>query len=240
MPVRIEGTSLWFQLDTGSDVSLVYGRALAREYKWPEEKLENRYDVIRVEGSVGATPFSRRLIRVHDGMAAEASGPDATQGTVGMDLIVGRVLVVDFEGARFCIVDRVPEALERRAHFVPATLAKNRLFPHVLLGGKPRQDLFYDTGSSLVPLALDQADWRALTGRDGNEPDNKRMEATSWGQKTSLVGATVPGGLQVGNVHLGTPLAFFRTDKPDLFESWRWPSHRVGGLIGNMPFLVLW
>lgn len=226
VPVTLDGTGYWFQLDTGSDATMLYGEE-PRRRGW--ERLDNGYRAPAVR--LGGTDLGPAWIYGRD----EREPDEGTQGTLGLDLLVGHVVVLDFPGERFCLVPRgrVPAALWTRTAWTPARLRDGKLFLEAELDGKPLEGVFFDTGASAFSFSVDLPLWRELTGLASGEEATERLVVPSWGSEVTLLGAPARGDLRVGSVRIERPLVFHMRERPDLFAEWPFPAT---GLVGNAPF----
>jgi hypothetical protein len=141
-------------------------------------------------------------------------------GTLGVDFFRNRILLLDFVRQRLCILDeqgKLTETTEHAASFVPLTIRGGHLMVPLTVNGNVETDFFYDTGSSLFPIATTRAKWQVITGRNGTESDNQIWRVNSWGREAVMVGAPIRGNLQVGEARLSRPLVFFESSGiPDL------------------------
>ena len=95
-------------------------------------------------------------------MAADAD----LRGTLGLPALFGRIAVIDYPGRRFCLFDEadLPPVLAR-ATYVRAMLRGDKFFVPIRSGGFASNTIVFDTGSSEIPLHVDLAVWKRLTGR---------------------------------------------------------------------------
>jgi hypothetical protein len=96
-------------------------------------------------------------------------------------------------------------------------------------------DLWYDPGSSLVPLLLTAPAWRELTGRATSDPANRRLVFPVVGDSVVLVGAPVIDGLTLGGISLGGVVGYLVLSGPSDQRPDRFPEGVVG-VIGNQAF----
>jgi hypothetical protein len=129
----------------------------------------------------------------------------------------------------------VPPEINDRVEWVAAELRNGKLFVPVRVGGQTVEGLFFDTGASGLPLSVDQALWRTLTGREGERDATSRLSVTGSGvgAPARVIGAPARGALEVGGVRVESPLVYFHGTEPEHFRSWSFPAT---GLIGNAPF----
>jgi hypothetical protein len=233
VPVVAGGATLRFQLDTGATVSMIPAGSAAKF------GIEHQYN--RADDNWFTAPIDLELAGVRYPGRQILVDPELTRsepaGTVGLDLLEGRIVVLDLAGQRFCLND--PDApgvaaLLEKTEFTPARIRDGKLFVEARVGGEAFDDIFYDTGASAFPLQVDLPFWRQLTGRNGDEESNTRWEVRSREKTITFIGAPAAGTLEIGEARIESPMVFFREDEPELFAAWEFATR---GLIGNVPFL---
>jgi len=232
VPVRLDGRSEIFrmQLDTGCNVSMVYETPF-EDLRYLARPVEGRDFFVSLGGAVGNCPFHSFPFLVYEdfGSPLEKQGERPLIGTVGLDMLAGKVLVLDYPNGRFCLVDSIAGELERlvsRAAWVDVRVRNDKLFLPLRIGNTDYEGFFFDTGASMLPLTTRPDIWRRLTGRFGDEEDNIRIEAPSWGKKVVIVGAPVKGSVRIGALEVPHPLAYFAST--GLVET--------EGIVGNALF----
>jgi hypothetical protein len=229
IPVELDGREYWFQLDTGSDVTMLYGATEAERRGWRESK---QWFVGVPEVRVGGAYFDSVDVFIGE----EIAGGGKTSGTLGLDLLQGKVVVLDFPQQRFCVVqhtDMPSEVLERTA-FVPAEVRDNKLFVQIRDGGEELEDIFFDTGASSFPLVVDLDLWQRLTGKKGQDDATSILNVSSWGKTVPMVGAEMQGALEIGKIRMDRAMVYYWGDEPRFFEQWPFPA---AGLLGNALFI---
>lgn len=226
VPVTLDGTEGWFQLDTGLDVTLVYGD-MPTDRGW--ETYDGMYHVSSFD--VGDMHLGPTWLRSRP----EQSQRDGLLGSLGLDLLVGYVVLIDYPARRLALMrhGEMPRWLLERTSWTPATLRDAKLFVYVILGGKGMDGVFFDTGSSALSLMVDLETWVELTGCSGPDDAPTRWAIKSWGNTVTAIGAPARGSLVIGSVHIPDPQVFYLKESPRFFEQWPFPAT---GLIGNAPF----
>lgn len=233
VPVVAGGATLRFQLDTGATVSMIPGGAAGKF------GIEHQYN--REDGNWFTAPIDLELAGGQYPGLEIFVDPELTRsepaGTVGLDLLEGKIVVLDLAGMRFCLDD--PDApgiaaMLEKAEFTPARIRDGKLFVEARVGGETFDDIFYDTGASAFPLQVDLPFWKELTGLNGDEESNTRWEVRSREKAVTFIGAPAAGSLEIGQARIENPMVFFREDQPELFTEWEFSTR---GLIGNVPFL---
>jgi len=229
VPVELDGQEYWFQLDTGSDVTMLYGTGEAKRRGWQESK---QWFVGVPEVKVGGAHFDSVDVFVRE----EMTGGGKTAGTLGLDLLQGKVVVIDFPRQRFCVVPHadVPSKIMERTAFVPAEVRDNKLFVLIRAGGEELTDIFFDTGASSFPLVVDLDLWQHLTGKQGREDATSVLEISSWGKTVPMIGAEMQGALEIGEVQMKQAMVYYWGDQPKFFDQWPFPA---AGLLGDALFL---
>lgn len=208
VPVIVDGEAMLFQLDTASEASMVYGRESAV-----------------LGASVGGLEIPPMFFF---GKPDQAAGG----GTVGLDVFVGRVAVLDYSGRRFCLMTQAdfPYALYSRTKWADSALRNGRLFVPITINGEVETSFFFDTGSSLFTLAVDLERWRNLTGLGSTLDASDVVEATAWGEPIRVVGAPMTGVLSIAGVDIPNASAFVRESEPNFLAE---TQEGADGLIGN-------
>lgn len=243
IPVEVAGKRRWYQLDTGAFRNQIYldsadivkrGWALERE----GDKAFTRASLSL--GTVPLLPDARLEIHgrtrgrlVHS--IASLLGLPVLDGTLGLEAIKGRMLLIDYPEQRLCLLepDQLPPPLERRIEWITADMRNNHFFVDLAINDEAIGRVFFDTGASLFPLSVDHGTWTLLTGRTGEEPENRRLTVNSWGEPVTYVGAPATGALRIGSIRLERPIVYYSPAQPEYYARWSYP---VTGFIGNAPF----
>ncbi|GAB3317960.1 hypothetical protein ACFQT0_23600 [Hymenobacter humi] len=161
VPVSLPGCprTCYLQFDTGAPYSLLKSNALdALRAKYPATRSALLADADTIRNftfALGHGQVLARKIRVRPYASAATLPADSTApfviGTLGADLLDGRVLVIDYARQRFTLSASVPDSLLRRTAFVPLEFKERRVLLNVGLQGQPQQ-LLFDSGSSAFAL----------------------------------------------------------------------------------------
>ncbi|MGE0441158.1 MAG: hypothetical protein AB7L66_01730 [Gemmatimonadales bacterium] len=130
---------------------------------------------------------------------------------------------------------RLPPELTDRMQWTQATEEVGRLAVPLVWQGDRLGRLWYDPGSSLVPLLLDGPTWRLVTGRQGGEPDNQRLVFPAGGDSLVLIGAPTTEPLVLGGIGLGRVTAWRVLANPAGLGADRFDDGVVGQ-VGNQLF----
>lgn len=240
VPVKLAGCSrtCYLQFDTGAPTSVLYAHPLAAlraQYPATRPMLEPLADSVRnVEFVLGQAQVKASRLRLLD-YGAHQLPADTTQpfvvGTLGADVLEGRVLVLDYARQRFSLLARTPDSLAQRAAFAPLEFKSRRVLLSAAMQGTTRQFMF-DSGSSAFALLTSQNEWQELAqpaAKDRTTPVN------SWGK--TLYAHTMPTAatLQFGAATL--PL-----ETVTYIEGTNWSQRLLmrfsgmSGMLGNEPF----
>jgi hypothetical protein len=225
VPVVLNGRPLQMQLDTGADVTSIYGH-LAEQSRWSKAGSETFKASKFV---VAGTSLDRPTIYVNSDMEADAS----VQGTLGLPALTGKVAVLDYPGKRFCLFAEadVPPAIVE-APSVRAMLRNSKLYIPVSIGAFTSDAFVFDTGSSELPINVDLATWRQLTDRKTTEGAPVSYQGSAWGKPLVIPGAPSVGQVSIGKTVIGRVTIFTNPAQPTGFTDW--PVQTVG-VLGNAP-----
>jgi len=225
VPVRINGRSIPLQLDTGANVTSLYG-AFPIKAGWAAKGSETfRAKAFELAGAT----LDRPEVYVNPDMEEDAS----LRGTLGLPALMGRVAVIDYPGQRFCLFAEadLPAPLQK-ATFVRAMLRNAKFHVPITTGAFTSDTIVFDTGSSEMPLHVDLAAWKRITGRTTTAAAPSTIQGTAWGKPFTLAGAPVASPVTMGDLPLGTITVFTNPDAPESFADWPVPTD---GVLGNAP-----
>jgi hypothetical protein len=223
VPLSLNGKQYWYQLDTGADVVIAYGN---RPHEgWSSKEGEMRIPRAQFAGMSFPAILAYPMKTISD---------ENLQGTVGLDLLVGRTFIIDFPRRRICLIERadLPENLIHAADWSDAEIRHGKLFINMTLNGKKLNEILYDTGSSPTVLDLDLNLWKEFTGRAGASEATTHSKGESWGHEIGSIGAPATGDLGIGHHIYRTPLLTTVPARPDSYRT----VYRAQGLLGNALF----
>ena len=212
VPVKINGKQEMFQLDTGAPSVYLYSTK-------PHDKKEA---LVNIE--IGALKINKFQAQFHSQNGDEG-------GTIGLDPFLGNILVIDFPQTKICAFkpSEAPENFGKGSNRISGNMLNNKFYVPVNINGQVEQHIFYDTGSSLLPLLVYLPLWQQLTGLQKVEDATKVIKGNSWGTEVSIYGAPIKGSFSIGKINLENDLVYY-TPNLGLYEV------EQHGLFGNQPF----
>ncbi|VXD00325.1 hypothetical protein [Sphingomonas sp. 8AM] len=225
VPVRINGRTVPLQLDTGANVTSLYG-AFPIAARWAAKGSAT----FRARSfALAGTTIDRPELYLDPAMEEDAT----LRGTLGLSELLGRIAVIDYPGQRFCLfADADLPAPLRKAQFVRAMLRNGKFHVPVTTGTFSSDTIVFDTGSSEMPLHVDRAAWQRITGRATTAAAPSTIRGMAWGKPFALAGAPAAAPVTVGGVPLGTVTVFTNPAAPESFSDWPVPTD---GVLGNAP-----
>ena len=226
VPVRLNGVAYSFQLDTGAEHSYINGDEAAKRGWTPAEAKQATIAGIEL----GGTRLPPAPIRI---MSSRAAGG----GTVGLDLLLNHLVVIDYPRQRFCLVPRtdIRSALAERVRWSRASLHHGKLFIPIKIGERWTENVFFDTGASIFPLSVDGPAWQMLTGLKNTSEAETTLKVGSWGREIPLAGARSRLPVEISGIVVGRPMVYTNAAAPGFFRE------QIGGnaegLVGSAPFL---
>lgn len=190
VPVTIDGKPFVYQLDTGSDEVTVYGSQAHPEWKPLAQGV--RMTDLQFAGMTLRSVVAYPLPAVPDTEA---------QGSIGLDPLVGKVLVIDFPRRRVCLSEAadVPPAVVRAAQWNGAEVRHGKFFVRAEINGKRSNRLAFDTGAMGAGLVMDLEPWKAATGKSGVAEATGKFSSSIWGNAVEYVSAPLTGDMVVSN-----------------------------------------
>lgn len=237
------GGRYWLQLDTGAEADLWIYRAPLAQLLRRRGVAYDSSRAMRIDGSIGEYPLRQAPVQVqrYAGDTIDAGDAVPKIGTLGLEFLEGRVLLLDLPRGRFALLDsaRALPAVARGASWVPLEHRNGKMFIPLAVNGTVHDGFFYDSGASLFAISTTPELWRELTGRRGDEADVTVLRVPSFGQEIVIRGAPVRGRVSVGQAAMQDPPAFHVAEGPARldFRTWAFP---VEGLVGNALFADRW
>ncbi len=226
IPVTLNGRAMWFQLDTGTNTDIVYGK-VADEAGWASQGAKS---FRAAEMRIGSTLLRNVPVAVYRSQPVEQ-----TAGEIGLADLVGRVTVIDYPAQQFCLFEpgRAPEALLAEATWTEGALRNGKFFLPLSIGNTAAKDAIFDTGSSEFPLWVDLPIWRQITGLNDTAAAKQEVRGNNFNKPVIFKGASTVAPLKIGPVSVGSRTAYTKVGDPNMFAAWPYP---VTAIIGNEPF----
>ncbi|RAK69920.1 hypothetical protein [Hymenobacter edaphi] len=241
VPVRVPGCSrtCYLQFDTGAPYTLFYAHPLAAlraEYPAVGAALQPRADTVRnVQFRLGGAAVQVRRAPVlrygaHQ-LPADTAAPFVI-GTLGADVLEGRVLVVDYPRRRLSLFAALPDSLAGRADFVPLELKGRRVMLRAELPGQSGP-LLFDSGSSAFALLTSQSRWQELAQPAAPVRTNA---VNSWGKTLTTYTTPTVAALRLGSTKLPLGTVSYMTGM-NLMQQLLTRVSGMAGMLGNEPFV---
>lgn len=234
VPIEISGASGTFyaQLDTGADVTIFYGNIL-RKFGIDVDSINGDMPSFRWYGNSESWERPLFLNWTMDGDIDTLSDDPGERlvGTVGLDKVVGKILILDFPRERYAVLKDTADLADISTppiDYVPAEISYNKFYVSVDMGEDTIQAVRYDCGSSSAALVLPLDLWQWATGLNGDEPAVIKDSISAWGKYIEMWAAPSQYDMIIGNFRMKTPTVTF-VDWPD-------PTLQTAKLLGNAPF----
>jgi hypothetical protein len=244
VPVTIEDSpkTLYMQFDLGAPSTVLKdNKARSLLERFPALTADGKKNPNRVTGfgfAVGDIVVKTSGVKVRNINEAAGIYWDDTNvvdiiGTIGSDLLDGRVVVIDYPARRIFVGDRIPDGVLTRAPMSPFSYRERRiLLGDVHVDGEPT-DLMFDTGSSALALLTSAGKWRKMTG-DG--AGSEQFQVNSWGRKVMAFVAPTQSRISFGPVVMPLETVAY-TEGVSPAQQLMMSAAGVGGMTGNKLFV---
>lgn len=192
LPARINGKAVKMQLDTGAETTETYGK-LAIEEKWA--KPGQRF-YFPSSLSIANITLSKPRVLANPEMSA-----DSVVGTLGLDELIGHVVVIDYPASKLCIftAESAPSILDN-VPGVHGSISQGRFLLPASSATFSSQRMLFDTGTSRMEMVVDASDWLLLTGLSTRSHAPYKLRIPSWGKTITLDGAETKSPLVIGKM----------------------------------------
>lgn len=241
VPVQLPNCARTFylQLDTGAPYTVLYAHQLqqiGQRYPALGAALQAPQDTVRnFRFRLGEAPVALRRVKVlAQGRPALPTDTLASYiiGTLGTDVLEGRVLVLDFAGGRFTLDSQVPDSLARRAAFAPLAFTNRRVLLDAGLQGQSEQ-LLFDSGSSGNALVTSETIWRKLATPGAPA---RTTSSNSWGRKLLVHKAPTTAQIRFGTLEAPLQTVTY-IEGMNVMQQMLMRFSGMAGMLGNEPFL---
>ena len=240
VPVMLPGCPrrCLLQFDTGAPSSVLYANPLAAlRARYPglrQQLLPRANAVANVHLRLGGQPLLARWLRLLPVGQQKLPPADSTPvviGTLGADLLDGRVIVLDYIRQRLEVHAQVPDSLAHLASFVPLAFHNRRVLLQARVQGREHQ-LLFDSGSSAFALLTNENTWNKLRQPNALPQESK---VNSWGRQLTVHTVASDAALGLGSATV--PLATVTYIEGTTFwQSALMQLSGMGGMLGNAPF----
>ncbi|QNH60559.1 hypothetical protein [Hymenobacter sediminicola] len=240
VPVRLPNCARTFylQFDTGVPYTVLYAHqieVLRTHYTALSTALQASHDTVHNFrfGLGGAQVTMRRTTVLAQGrpeLPADSLEPYII-GTLGTDVLDGRVLVLDYSRNQFTLAAQVPDSLARRTEFAPLAFTNRRLLLDAGLQGKTQQ-LLFDSGSSGNALITSQDTWKQMATPGAPA---RTTVANSWGKKLLVHKAPTAAQLRFGTTEVPLRTVTY-IEGMNLMQQTLMRFSGLAGMLGNEPF----
>ena len=242
IPLKIEGLShkFYVQFDTGSPYTFIYEKDL--------ESLKsfglNIKEVVNEEGQyvqdldfeLGGNRINASMIKILEnyGNTFDQSDTTATinMGTIGSDFMDNRITVIDFKNQYIQFYDERPPWMTDLPDFASFDFKGRRFMLPAIIDVK-RFELFYDSGCSAFGLITTKNRFEDYTNINSEEIS---YNANRWGDALPIHHKATDQKMTIGHANLGLERISYVDMYADI-QRFVTPFTRVGGWLGNKPFL---
>ncbi len=240
VPVKLEGCprTFYMQFDLGSPFSLFYKNkldAIGAKYPsaYPLPEKDNRISAFNFWVDQTRVTAHEILVKQFDSAVIDwkKEGKEII-GTIGADLIDGKVLVLDYPGKKLHILPSVTPRLKRKLSFSTFTYMNKSVLLPAKIGAKETL-LFFDTGSSMFELLTNKETCLQLATPGSQAIQHK---VNSWGR--TLVANTYASSTNINIANITLPLhSVTYIEGASSAQVERMLKAGIGGMTGNKLFL---
>lgn len=242
VPVKFKGLSqqFYFQFDTGSPTTFIYENTIA--------SLKNTGIDLQVV-SKDTSPYVKQLnliisgyttqlkmIEILENYGSTFSANDTISkikiGTIGTDIMDQRITEIDFKNQKIQYYDERPKWMEVLPDFKPFSFKGRRLMLPAEIKGK-NLELFYDSGCSAFGLITSKNRYDNFTEKAAKEIT---YDGNRFGESLTLHHKDSEESIAIGTVNLMLKRISY-IDMYASFQSWMTPFTKIGGWLGNKPFI---
>jgi hypothetical protein len=244
LPIKIKGfrnKKLYLQLDTGLDVSTIYGVAYGSLISRKPQNFNLGVDKIFLPGVVATKKIDNFPFALNNtlGQKINRNTNQPIIGSIGLNFFDKRILVIDFPRKRYLIADKlenVPSSITASLQSTPLEYRNGKIFLTAYILGQPLDALVFDTGSSSQPIMLAKQDWEKFVQVKSIHEAN-HTQFSSWGNTIDCYSALLKGAISIGNFRVektsGYYCDFGEKEAPGDFTKWPF---KINGYIGNALF----
>ncbi|KYP15579.1 hypothetical protein [Flavihumibacter sp. CACIAM 22H1] len=241
IPVKLKDCprQFYMQFDLGAPSSLLYrNKLLSIQSKYPSVlQLKDTSTLIgQLCLQAGKTVIEQKniAIRQFENDSINWTNPASIEiiGTFGVDLIDGKVAVIDYPGGSLQLSDTLANTSPHLTLSKFIYQQKRILLPATINGQSTL--LYFDTGSSMFELLTDKA-----TAQNLSTPPHQplRYQVNSWGKTLTANSIAAASGITVNNQQL--PIRFVTyIEGVNSAQIQQMQQMGIGGMTGNKLFLA--
>lgn len=240
IPVQIQGSpkTLYMQFDLGAPATvLLKDKVDSLALRVPGLSIGQDGSVASFAFSMGEVQAEARNVQVVDVHSDRGIAWDEPQtidiiGTVGADLLKGRILAIDYPHARMFVGDTVPSRLAA-GDMHPLVLTPRGVILTGVSIDDEAKNIMLDTGSSAFALLTDEADWLRKTEGGANATS---FPVNSWGRTLTAHIAPTRSVARFGDTEIPVgEVAYIEGVTSAQADAMR--ASGMGGMTGNKLFV---
>lgn len=239
IPVQIQGypNKFFFQFDTGSPTSIIYGNGLKSlqeaGLQLNEVDIDERKFVESIDMNLGGSNVSFKKMKVlvdyGDFFNVEDSTKHITIGTIGSDFLSQKIVEIDFK-------NQFIQFTKNRKDWMPNQFSsfdfQGRRFMLPCTIDNKVHEMFYDSGSSAFGLITTKGRYNRYVSHTHKEVS---YDANRWGDSMLIYHNATSKSMQMAGLEI--PLQ--RVSYVDMYSAYQGlitPFTSIGGWLGNKPF----
>ncbi|RXK58410.1 hypothetical protein ESA94_17375 [Lacibacter luteus] len=240
LPVKLKNCPrrFYMQFDLGSPYSLFYKnklRAIQARYPKAVQLKETDHELTDYSFHVDKMPVSAKQIAVKafDSSTVNWSDKNSIEiiGTIGADLLDGKVGIIDYPKKKLTISAAIPVELAANAPLTDFIYIQRRILLPAVIKGKQTL-LYFDTGSSMFELLTNRKTVELLA------VDKQVIQSNvkSWGSYLTANTVATNDSIEIGNSKIPLNKATY-IDGASNSQAEQMMKMGIGGMTGNKLFL---
>lgn len=236
LPVKLNNCprTFYMQFDLGSPYSLLYQNKIdAIQSKYPESIPPTAEGKLKdFSFQTGEIPIlaNEIVVKQFDSVTIDWKNKNAIEiiGTIGADLIDGKVAIIDYPKAKLTISPQIPEKLVSKLALSDLIYSSRRVLFPAKVNGKTTM-LYFDTGSSMFELLTNKETANQLA-----LPDAKAVQydVESWGKTLTANTLASNGFIEMADVKIPLRSATY-IDGVSPAQVEQMLKMGIGGMTGN-------
>lgn len=242
IPLQIKGLAhrFYMQFDTGSPHSYVYEKDLnslkALGLNTTEIVKDGASYVEKLELMLGGNRVQIAMIKILKGYGHRFDNSDTIPnigiGTIGSDFLANHITSIDFKNQEIAFYNNRPEWMSSLSAFNPFSFKGRRIMLPTAIDNVEFEFL-YDSGCSAFGLITTKNRYQKYSEEITNEIP---YDANSWGKGISMRSKKTDKIFTIGNTDLSLNRVTY-VDMYTVLQRFVTPFTRVGGWLGNQPFI---